>query len=487
MFGLGQKKEEEHKVITLGYDVKITPEGKPYIIEINGKYSGLKGLETITGEKVEKARQGIRKEIAKNFDLSVRQDRFGKKWEDLDKIPKLVSLKVRGKDEILESEMDCDILWDQSGALSLGQRQQRFLDQPAEKQGEFLNDACSKFVVWAYVNRNRFLEIKKYFAKNKYNDPHDAAEVWSLLERISGINSCSDDEELGAIFNANHQTKKQLKILKEFIGFYYQEKANLDPIILKVDQVNLNGKIWLNPNFYMVGENDFHESSEEKPYIKFWEAWQLNSDLLEKLCEDKLGQKKFIPKDFQVFHQVVECPFDPREFLKMMEKQKNKFAENLVVVKKIKGGNCGNEVKIINTEEPGNRAIFKSELWSGYEGEPILMEGFVPSKKIYCDETGDYHDGCMRYLVDLHVVKQRGKLSYEPVYEAGYWRLAPIGSNGRRVFYSQEQETDLDNWKYKVNLANGAIPAMAMADDLAKARRAVMNSVEMIMAKPRLF
>jgi len=159
----------------------------------------------------------------------------------------------------------------------------------------------------------------------------------------------------------------------------------------------------------------------------------------------------------------------------------------MVVVKKIRGGNCGNEVRIINVDNPINHAVFKEELWKGYGGEPVLMEGFVPSKKIYCDQTGDYHDGCMRYLVDLHVVKKSGGLEYKSIYEAAYWRLAPVGLNGNRVFYTHEQDEDIENWKYKVNLANGAIPAKAMSGDLQTAREAVMSSVGMIMAESHLF
>lgn len=457
----------EHKVITLGYDVKITPEGKPYIIEINGKRSGLKGLEKIADGKVERCRRDARLKIIRQFDVNVREDVFGKKWEDLEYLPEFVSLGTK-----------------EDGVSIMSERYLKFLRKPEAKQWELLKKMYIGFLAWALSKREVVSEISEYFSEENLQKPFNPKE---MMGKILGQISYMRDKECGEIFIVAEQTTREAELMKDFIEFYFQHKIPKKSKVMLIDE-HLLGKVWFNPKHYVVGANDEYDFSiMEKPFLKFRGRMAQNSDELEEVCEDKLKQKEWIPKDFQVFYQEVECPFDPREFLKMMEGGRGKFSDELVVAKKIKGGNCGNEVKIINVKDPANRAIFKSELWSGYEGEPILMEGFVPSKKIYCDETGDYHDGCMRYLVDLHVQKKRGKLIYEPIYEAGYWRLAPVGLNGKGILNDQERQSDAENCKYKANLANGAIPAKAYNGDLEMARKAVMTSVEMIMAKPEVF
>jgi hypothetical protein len=467
----GRKETEQHKIITLGYDVKITPAGKPYIIEINGSRSGLKGIDQLTGEETDEVRKNIRKDLAKRFDLGVREDFFDKKWEDLEEIPRLISL----------------VGPEQSDQLSLPGRQQKFLEKPAEYQMEVLEGVCSKFVKWAYINRKRFLELGKYFSETGYDDPHEAEEVWDMLQRITGITCWYKDDELGTVFHTNIQTRKQLKILREFVKFYFEEKEKSEVAVLKLGEDFLDGKIWFNPAYYVVGEHDLREVSDGKPFVKFRKSLPSNSSKLENLCDDKLTQKKFIPEEFQTYHRVIECPFAPKEFVKHLGKKKPDLSKDLVVVKQIVNGSCGNEVKIINVNDPSKQAVFKSELWPNYNGEPLMMEGFVPSKKIYCNDTHDYHDGCMRYLVDLHVINEGRRLRYEPIFERGYWRLAPIGQNGERVYYSNEQDKDPENWKYRVNLSNKAIAAPALMGDLEIARAAVMESVKLIMRKPKLF
>ncbi|MGL5830617.1 MAG: hypothetical protein ACRCZE_00535 [Candidatus Altimarinota bacterium] len=461
------RKTEEHKLVTLGYDVKITPEGNPYIIEINGKNSGLKGLDRIMGGEVGEIRQNARVHIVSEFDVNVREDVFGKKWEDLSFPPEIVSLATRSSDDV----------------SVMSERYLNFLEKPEIKQWELLKKMYVQFFCWAMKIIKYIPELEEYFSEKNLQKEFNPKEI---LAKVLGEVTYVKDKEVGEFFVTGQQTKRQIELMKDFVEFYFRNKKAVKNKVLIVDD-HLFGKVWFNPKHYVVGAEDSFELSIRPPFLKFRGKLKINSDELEEVCEDKLEQKKFIPEDYRAFYKQVECPFDPREFLKIIGKSKSKFSDKLVVVKKIKGGNCGNEVRIINVDDPINHAVFKSELWKGYGEEPILMEEFVPSKKIYCDQTGDYHDGCMRYLVDLHVVKKSGRLEYKTIYEAAYWRLAPVGLNGNRVFYTYEQEKDIENWKYKVNLANGAIPAKALSLDLETAREAVMNSVEMIMAKPDLF
>jgi hypothetical protein len=48
---------------TLGFDGKINPEGKPFIIEINGCNSGIAGLETLTQQSILEIRRRIQRDL----------------------------------------------------------------------------------------------------------------------------------------------------------------------------------------------------------------------------------------------------------------------------------------------------------------------------------------------------------------------------------------------------------------------------------------
>jgi len=93
-----------------------------------------------------------------------------------------------------------------------------------------------------------------------------------------------------------------------------------------------------------------------------------------------------------------------------------------------------------------------------YDGA-MVIEGFVPSKPIFSPQDDQFHDGCMRYVVFVEESKNGDIKVY---HFGGYWRLCPNPLT---------DTADID--AMRANLAQGAIPQIASAEDLRCVQEAV--------------
>ncbi len=121
------------------------------------------------------------------------------------------------------------------------------------------------------------------------------------------------------------------------------------------------------------------------------------------------------------------------------------------VVRKPRHGARGEEIEIFTYEH-------------AYEIDELpetVVESFVHSKPILSDKSGEYHDGCMRYIVVVEDSRpSSGKI--ELVHFGGYWRLCPLPI---------DDYGNID--AMRANLAQGAIPQRASPEDLRIVKEAV--------------
>ncbi|MBI5392866.1 hypothetical protein HZA96_03260 [Candidatus Woesearchaeota archaeon] len=94
-----------------------------------------------------------------------------------------------------------------------------------------------------------------------------------------------------------------------------------------------------------------------------------------------------------------------------------------------------------------------------------VVESFVSSKPILSEKDGQFHDGCMRYVVFVEENK-RGRITLHDF--GGYWRLCP-----------RPISEDLDIDGMRANLAQGALAEKVSAEDMKIVREAIGRNVPM--------
>jgi hypothetical protein len=243
------------------------------------------------------------------------------------------------------------------------------------------------------------------------------------------------------------------------------------------DELLENKYIWTSPNHRLISDLDTLDYSKDG--LKVWRLIPRNNRLLEEICDDKAMQKKYVPEKYLAESYSVEAVNIPKYLNSKELWSRKRLSENMLVVKPIVGGARGERVNIF---KKGDEVFDLDEVYD--DKEIILLEDFVPSKPIYSSRTKDFHDGCMRYLVDLHVTKKDEVIKYEPIFKAGYWRLSPLGLNYELI--PDKSFSGQENLRFKANLAQGAIPAETDKEDLEIARIAIMESVDLIMADSKL-
>lgn len=170
--------------------------------------------------------------------------------------------------------------------------------------------------------------------------------------------------------------------------------------------------------------------------------------IAEKLChtEDTLEDKLACDAHFSTLRQFkVPTLLATRENLDLIRAE---YAPEFIVVKP-RYGSRGAGVNIISASE-------------ARESEGVA-EPFVPSKKIFCPETANYHDGCMRYVVLVEKPKNGALRIY---HFSGYWRLCPKPI---------KEYGDVD--AMRANFCQRAIPVKASDNDLELARSSVESFV----------
>jgi len=169
---------------------------------------------------------------------------------------------------------------------------------------------------------------------------------------------------------------------------------------------------------------------------------------IEEILEDKLNldllfesNRGFKPKTYE---------YSEENFQKLIQEYNPRF-----VVIKPRDGTRGEGLVIVEADSmPENRP---KPSWN------LVAEPFVSSKPILCDKDGQYHDGCMRYVVFAEEDKQGEIKLY---HFGGYWRLCPNPIS---------ENLDLD--AMRANLAQGAIPQKVSPEDLDLVERAINENM----------
>ncbi len=142
-----------------------------------------------------------------------------------------------------------------------------------------------------------------------------------------------------------------------------------------------------------------------------------------------------------------------REQLEFLLKAKN-FQQLLI---KPNDGVLGDGISIFENVNSNSDLI--DQLISKTELETFLVQEFIPSKPIKSKETGELHDGCMRYIAVASHVDNKLEITHF----GGYWRLNPNPIN------AEVNPTE----KFVDNLAKGAIPQPCTKEEQEIALKAV--------------
>ena len=127
------------------------------------------------------------------------------------------------------------------------------------------------------------------------------------------------------------------------------------------------------------------------------------------------------------------------------------------IVIKPRAGSLGKGVEIIKVAE-----FIEDKL--NYR-QDMVVEEFIPSKPIKSSITGEYHDGCMRF-VELVEEKRDGRIQMHNFW--GYWRLAP-----RPIEYYGDINAMRANLTKSDENPLGALAERASGKDLKLVRKAM--------------
>ena len=473
--------ETENSIITLGYDVKIPPENDPYIIEINGSASGQKGHEILSGDIEHEKRLKACIKAHRKYS-HCRTD------VNYDRLQKNIVSKVRPG--VIDS-------------FDVGERMKNYRNNTG--------------VAGHKADRETVIDALKTWADREV----DEADLEVYLE-FWGIKDFYRDPDVGFTFICDPQkinSHGSKESFREYLTSLYRSRETvLRKIILVSGEVPVEA-IWVSPDMIKASKGDValyntYEETDLLKTIKFvtgiisgnyreelplifagemmlplpdiskivrsvrvehsiYRALAGNPEKLEAMTKDKMTQKRYIPKHFRP-PACTNGAWD--EFIERMRRRSdlavngNKYP---YIVIKPKDGIQGDNIEIVSISDP--EAVCKKLAWHDFT--QTLLEAFIPSKPIINSKTGKAHDGCMRYLLDILVQRNFDRIKYKPIYESAYWRLAPKPMQSRCKNIN----------KYRANLAKNAIPEQCSPDEIKTARKAVMQSVALIMDDVSLF
>lgn len=457
--GLGEflkssDKGETH-LVTLGYDIKITPDGNPYIIEINGQASGLKGLEKLKGADARVLRDKSRFKAYQQYSDYRRDENSGTLLRDIEisEVPLLIEyfdINARLDDYIATSS-----------------------DEERQRDNNMLYD---KFAEWLLVSKKSPLAYP------------------GKLKQL-GLDTAFRDKDVGIVFLTDPEvisTNGTLKDLHSFMEYFFSDQPLEKRAIIGLPPVCSGEAFWCDPRHFKIIMNDVAVCRLEQGLTpvsvlrKIINRTRLelsvyrgmeNPPLLESMTHDKIHQKKYIhEKHTAPYYAGSQSHWDQfmqniRESRPDLVPEGHKYP---YVVIKPRSGCQGEGISFLSLSDV-NLALVQSGAALGGQGD--IIEAFIPSKDLVNPATGKPHDGCMRYLLDILVKRNGDTLRYKPIYEGAYWRLAP---------QPVDSDAKLEN-RLKANLAQNAIPAECTSDDLKTARHAIKESLDLIVSDPRLF
>lgn len=169
---------------------------------------------------------------------------------------------------------------------------------------------------------------------------------------------------------------------------------------------------------------------------------------IEKILEDKLKTDRFFEGNRDIKPKSYE--YTEEGFQRLVRHEKPRY-----VVIKPSNGSRGEGLQIIEADTlPENRLAHSSSM---------VAEAFVPSKPILSSQDGEYHDGCMRYVVFVEEDKNGNVKLY---HFGGYWRLSP------------KPITDgIEIDAMRANLALGAMPEKVSSEDSTLVRESLERAV----------
>ena len=169
---------------------------------------------------------------------------------------------------------------------------------------------------------------------------------------------------------------------------------------------------------------------------------------IEKMLEDKSKTDRLFEGNRDIKPRSYE--YTKEGFQRLVREEKPKY-----VVIKPSNGSRGEGLHVIEADAlPENRLAYSTSM---------IAEAFVPSKPILSSQDGDYHDGCMRYMVFVEEDKNGNVKLY---HFGGYWRLSPKPIT---------DSIDID--AIRANLALGAMPEKVSTEDLTLVRESLERAV----------
>jgi hypothetical protein len=457
------------QLITLGFDVKITPHSAAAIIEVNGINSGIEGYKQLHGKESTEAQRELAR--ASRASQPVTDLLFGKDGS---------RIRYINQNDLVTGNSDASKGWTQLGA-SLAERMSRsWKTLYCAQREEILEKMYGCFGVWEERAAQHHTAIMS--AKAGAAGEGQLEQFKDMLYRLWGVSRFGIDPQLGLIIESMMPPEGELRSLfKSFLRDLYTEFP-VSSKVISIDKPYQDGSLWIHPDHWLVAEEHFRSNSDGTVWV-VESSIPRNSKRLVGLTRNKIGQKEFIPKHLQAPFVVWRGSWDGVEqFLadltsgnlepSLIDTERYPF----VVVKRNRGSH-GDGVTIVSMHDSKK---IRSLLMQMNPGEG-LVEAFVPSKPISSgSEPSRQHDGCMRFLVDFLVEDGPTGLSWSPVFEANYWRLSPLT-------LGEAAEQPNDALKANLTGTRRAIPKATTDSDADIARVAVKEVIESLIHHRNLF
>ncbi len=140
-----------------------------------------------------------------------------------------------------------------------------------------------------------------------------------------------------------------------------------------------------------------------------WHSYDEIADTMADI-ELTLSDKATVDQYFEGFREVkpLSYSYTQEDVARLLANEDAEY-----VIFKPRNGLAGKEVSVQHRDEVNLNFA---------EDSDYIVEPFIESDAIFSEETGHYHDGCMRYLV---LLEERTDGTIETRHFGGYWRLSP--------------------------------------------------------------
>jgi hypothetical protein len=460
------------QLITLGFDLKITPSGHVAIIEVNGINSGMEGYKRLHGE-IEESKRWVSRVDGSSTpidDILFEKDGTEVRHLNAQDIVRgsnysIDAGKYNGHSRSLMERMSC--WWKNAGT---------------EVRGALILRIASHFDEWRKGDARA--ECALLAAESRI--PGDLPPSFRALEMLRilwGVSRVGIDPQLGLIIESQEPPQGERKeLLQGFLRQVYQDFP-VDPQVIAVDPSYYDGSLWCHPHHWIINAKEVIKVSDDKAILCNFTSVVTNSRELVAITSDKIAQKEFLPKEFQAPFIVWQGYWEPvQQFLTDLIQGEiksplidlDKFP--FIVVKR-NSGSHGDGVNIIDISKTEELESLLRNIPAG----SALVEAFVPSQKIQNPaNNGKFHDGCMRYLIDVRIEEGESGMISTTLFNACYWRLSPA---------NLEDAALSPNSALKANLTGKqpAIPQKASVADIELANGAVEVALRRLLLHRELF